>query len=99
MRYRIATWAGVGLLFAVGWLVYALVAGPSHNLYYSGPIIWTLLGLSCPVAVASFYFHFPLSVYASFVVNAATYALVGLIVESLRHTPTDRTSTQHLRTL
>jgi hypothetical protein len=33
---------------------------------------------------ASFYFHFPLALYWAMLANAATYALVGLITETLR---------------
>jgi hypothetical protein len=29
----------------------------------SEPIVWTLVRLTCPIAFASFHFHFPLSIY------------------------------------
>ena len=37
---------------------------------------------TCPILIAGV--HFPVSVYWALVANAATYALVGLIVEALR---------------
>jgi hypothetical protein len=46
--------------------------------------MWILARLTCPVVFASFYFHFPLGVYWTLLANAATYALVGLIMETLR---------------
>ena len=82
MKHRIALWASAGFLVAGCWALYAIATGPSGQIY-SDPIIWTLLGLSCPVAVSSYYFHFPISLHAVLLVNAATYALVGLIVESV----------------
>jgi hypothetical protein len=50
----------------------------------SEPIVWTLVRLTCPIAFAGFHFHFPVSIYWFFLANAATYALVGLVVETLR---------------
>jgi hypothetical protein len=46
--------------------------------------VYILGFLTQPFVLVSFYFHFPLSVYWVIVANAATYALVGLIVETLR---------------
>jgi hypothetical protein len=37
---------------------------------------------ACPVAIVGW--HFPTSVYSSLVANVATYAPVGLVVETLR---------------
>ena len=48
--------------------------------YHADPIM-TLVRLTCPIALLSFY---PLSVYLVLLANAATYALLGLIVENLR---------------
>jgi len=41
--------------------------------------------MTCPIAFASFYFNFPIGVYSVLLVNAVTYAMVGLIVETLRY--------------
>jgi hypothetical protein len=82
MKYRIATWAGAGLLVAGFWALYFLTRTPVPITSLNP--IWTLVRISCPVVSASFCFHFPLGVYSSLLANAATYALIGLIAETLR---------------
>jgi hypothetical protein len=79
MKYRIAIWAAAGFLVASGWAVYFLVASKDHPME---PIVSTLLRLTCPVAIVGL--HYPVSLYSSLVANVATYALVGLAVETLR---------------
>jgi len=79
MKRRIAIWAIVGFLVAAGWALYALASTPPA-LGPADPMI-TLVRLTCPIALLSFY---PLSVYLVLLANAATYALVGLVVETLR---------------
>jgi hypothetical protein len=79
MKYRLAMWAGAGFLVAGFWAFYFL----PPPVPMTSPM-WTLARLTCPVAFAGFYFHFPLGVYSSLLANTATYALVGLIVEILR---------------
>lgn len=44
--------------------------------------LWTLICFTCPVAIAGR--HHPISLYEVLVANAVTYALVGLVVETLR---------------
>jgi hypothetical protein len=83
MRYRIAMWAGAGFLVAGIWAVYFFLTAPVP--IASGETIWTLARLTCPIAFVSFYFHLPVGIYEVFVANAATYALVGLTVETVRH--------------
>ena len=82
MKYRIAMWAGAGLLIAGFWALYFLTTTPIP-MTWSDPM-WTLVRITCPVVSASFYFHFPIGVYWSLLVNTATYALIGLIAETLR---------------
>ncbi len=79
MKYRIAMWASAGLMVAGCWGVYFARANKDHPIE---PIVNTLVRLTCPVAIAGRYF--PISLYSSLVANAATFALVGLIVEILR---------------
>jgi len=43
--------------------------------------LWTLAYLTCPVALAR---HYPLSFYFVLLANAATYALAGTCVETVR---------------
>lgn len=83
MKFRIAVWAMVGFLIAAGWAVYALATFPSP-ITPAQPLVWNLALLTQPIAYASFHFHFPASMYLVFVSNAVTYALFGLIFESLR---------------
>jgi hypothetical protein len=85
MKYRIGMWAGAGLLVAGCWALYAFSATPPAMT--SGDPMMALVELTCPVVLASFYFHFGVSLYWSLVANAATYGLIGLLVESLRQRP------------
>jgi hypothetical protein len=43
--------------------------------------LWTLVDVTCPIALAR---HHALSFYFVLLMNAATYALVGTIVEAMR---------------
>jgi hypothetical protein len=79
MKNRIAIWAGVGFLVAGCWAVYFAIASKDNPI---SPIVNTLARITCPIAAAGA--HFPISVYWVLIVNAATYALVGVIVETLR---------------
>jgi hypothetical protein len=45
--------------------------------------VWILISLTCPVSIAGM--HYPISLYEVLAANAITYALVGLIVETLRN--------------
>ena len=70
------------MLVAGFWALYLFPTAPIP--ITSAEPMWTLARLTYPVVFASFYFHFPLGVYWAILANAATYALVGLSVESLR---------------
>ena len=79
MKHRIAIWAAVGFLVAAGWAVYLLVASKDHLIY---PLVSTLIRVTCPVAIVGA--HYPVSLYSVLVANVATYALIGLLVETLQ---------------
>jgi len=79
VKYRIAIWAIAGFLVASGWGIYFSVA---HNEHPMEPIMSSLLRLTCPIAIVGM--HFPVSLNSSIVANIATYALVGLMVETVR---------------
>ena len=79
MKYRIAMWASAGFIVAGCWAIYALATTPP-GLTSADPIM-TLVRLTCPIALLSFY---AIRLYWVLVANAATYALVGLAVETLR---------------
>jgi hypothetical protein len=77
MKLRIAIWAGVGALVVVFWTLYA----SAMALLPLGTTGGTLVYLTCPIALAR---HYALSFYFVLLVNAATYALVGAVVEAMR---------------
>jgi hypothetical protein len=80
MKHRIAIWAATGFLVASGWAAYFFVASKDHAIE---PIVSTLVRLTCPIAeiVGS---HYPVSLYSALAANVVTYAVVGLVVETLR---------------
>jgi hypothetical protein len=80
MKFRIALWASAGFLVAGFWGIFAFVTFPSTNERMRE--FWTLVSLTCPVAIAGR--HYPISLYEVLAANAVTYALVGLIMETLR---------------
>jgi hypothetical protein len=79
MKYRISVWASAGLLVAGCWAIYGAVSR-APALTSADPIL-PLVHLTCPITFVSSY---PLRLYWVLVANAATYALIGLIVETLR---------------
>jgi len=79
MKYRIGAWAIAGFLVAGCWALYAS-ATILPALTSADPMM-TLVRLTCPIALLSSY---PIRVYWVLLANAATYALVGLVVEILR---------------
>ena len=85
MKYRIAISAFAGFLVAAFWALYFFPTAPTP--ITSIEPMWTLARFTCPIAFASFYFHFSLSVYWSLLVNSATYALIAMAMETLRRQP------------
>jgi hypothetical protein len=79
MKYRIGVWAIAGFLVAGCWALYASATTPPA-MTPSDPIV-TLVRLTCPITLLSFH---PLRLYWVLLANAATYALIGLIVETIR---------------
>jgi hypothetical protein len=79
MKYRVAIWAAAGFLVASGWAVYFFARNKDLAIE---PIASVLIRLSCPIAIVGY--HYPISLYSTLAANAATYALVGLVVETLR---------------
>ena len=81
MKYRIGLWAIAGFLVAGSWAIYAFASTPPA-LTYSDPLM-IFVQLTCPVA---FIRSYPLRLEWVLLANAATYALVGVIVEILGRT-------------
>lgn len=79
MKNRIAMWAVAGFLVASFWAFYVLATAPHTNERMHD--VWILAGITCPIIFAR---SLPVSVYQVLMANAATYALIGLVVESLR---------------
>jgi hypothetical protein len=79
MKSRIAIWASAGALVVVGWSLYISAISPTQ--ITAKAVAWTLACLTCPIALAH---RYPLSIYFVLLANAATYAVVGLLVETIR---------------
>ena len=80
MKYRTAMWAGAGFLVAGFWALFAYATFPDTSERMRD--LWTFISLTCPVAIAGR--HYPISLYEALAANTVTYALAGLIVETLR---------------
>jgi hypothetical protein len=83
MKFRIAMWAGVGFLVAVGWAIYSFSANPSP-ITPTKPVVWNLVLLTQPIAFASVHYRFGVSVNWVILTNTLTYGLIGLIAETMR---------------
>jgi hypothetical protein len=79
MKRRIAIWSGLGALVVVVWRVY--ISATLSNPLGTGGVGRALVYLTCPIAIAS---RHPQGFYFVLVVNAATYALAGVVVETMR---------------
>jgi hypothetical protein len=82
MKRTIAIWAAAGLLLAVAWAVYAAYVPMYRGSL--GPATWTTLALTFPAAFASMRIGFPLRLVWALVLNVATFAMVGALVEVIR---------------
>ena len=80
MKLRVAKWACAGFLIAGFWALYYAVSSPASPIE---PIASILTRITCPIALLNSY---SLSIYSVVFINSATYALIGLVVETLRHT-------------
>lgn len=76
MKLRIAVWAVVGAFIVALWSTYFMTVHPSLH----GPML-TFLYLTCPIALVR---HYPMSVYVVTLTNAATYAAVCALIETVR---------------
>lgn len=80
MLRRIGLWALGGLAVALFWLVLILIfprgRGPSVD--------WLIVQITVPFLPLAR--HIPISWYQSLILNAASYACIGLLVETIRLT-------------
>ena len=79
MKYRIVIWAIAGFLVAGFWALFAVATFPSTNERMRD--VWTLVCITMPIAILHSH---PISLYETLAANAVTYAMVGLIVETVR---------------
>jgi hypothetical protein len=80
---RIATWTSAGFLVSFGWGFYFATTNKGIPI---GPIVYALARLTQPTAAMVLYLNpaSPLGLTWVAVTNAATYALLGLMVETVR---------------
>ena len=71
------SWATTGALILLAWPLYISAISPTQLTAKS----WPLARLTCPIALAH---HYPISLYVVLLANAATYPLVGVLVETIR---------------
>ena len=79
MKSRIAMWAAAGFIVAGLWALFAIATFPSTAERMRE--VSTLISITCPIAIAGR--HFPISLLETLAANTATYALIGLMVETL----------------
>jgi hypothetical protein len=79
MKSRIAIWAAVGAIVVLAWRVY--ISATLSNPLGTGGLGRALIYLTCPIAIAG---QHPQSFYFVLIANAATYALAGVVVETMR---------------
>lgn len=82
MKYRIALWAAAGFLIAACWAPYAFTR--AIPITSGDTLLYALTRFTQPIVLVGAYFHFGIRFYWVLLANAATYALAGLIVESVR---------------
>ena len=83
VTFRVGIWATAGLLIAMGWGIYFATANKATPI---GPLVYVMVRLTQPVIATVVYFDpdTPLVLHSAVVANAATYALLGIIVETVR---------------
>jgi hypothetical protein len=79
MKNRIAIWAILGALVVVAWRVY--ISTTLSNPLGRGGVGRALAHLTIPISIAS---QHPQGFYFVLIVNAATYALAGIVIETAR---------------
>jgi hypothetical protein len=78
---RIALWLGAGFLVSVGWGFYFASSNKANPIE---PFVYALADLTQPAAAITFsYFDFPHGLTWIVLENAATYGLIGLILETI----------------
>jgi hypothetical protein len=79
MKSRIAIWTTLGALVVVVWRIY--ISATLSNPLGRGGVGRALVYLTCPIAMARQHAQ---GFYFVLIANAATYALAGVVVETMR---------------
>ena len=83
MKTRVAIWASAGFLAAGAWAIYAILTAPESFLAsLREPVVRAILNISCPIYYLGR--HHPIGLWRFLLINAATYAVVGWILELFR---------------
>ena len=77
MIRRIALWGVMGFVVACCWFVYSWVTMPNPNLAR-----WTVVAITAPASLIGR--SMPLAYYWFIFLNAAIYAMLGLLLELIR---------------
>ena len=85
-------WAGAGFFVAGFWAIYIAIKSKDVPI---DPLVRTLIQVTCPIAFAGSYFHFPIGIYWFFLANFATYAVIRLMVEALRTNCITQNNSKH----
>ena len=81
MGFRIAIWAIVGAAISAGWGFYFATGDKSIPV---GSMVAIFASITQPVAAVVAYFQVPFGVTAAVAWNACAFAVIGVIVETLR---------------
>lgn len=90
MKRRIVLWAGAGFLIASCFVLFTFLASPEslqRILQRSGGKVFAFV---CAPIIFAFGRQFPIAFWWVPPSTAATYAMLGLIAELLRHKPDSR---------
>lgn len=96
MLRRVGLWALCGCAVALIWPLVFYTFGPGNGEYPSQGAILQYLGhtallpVTIPSSLLGRHYHYAITWYWSAVMNAATYAFIGLVVESIRLTVQSR---------
>lgn len=80
VKTRLLVWAAAGFCVACAWTLYAFLDAPDTEvpLSLADRVIQTLAVISCPATAIG------LTLYWVIPLNAAMYAVLGVVIESLR---------------
>jgi hypothetical protein len=80
MKTRVAIWASAGALVALFWAIY--VVSTRTNTLAAPGVLSALADLTCPIVLLR---HHAESLAFVILANAFAYALVGVMVEAIKH--------------